>query len=245
MLAGREKFDGDFDEEIRLHRELKEQSLIRGGTSSEEARYAALREIGNSLRLREESREAWGWNWLEHFFQDARLALRQLRKSPGFTIVAILTLALGIGANTAIFTLVNAVLLKSLPVASPGQLYSLGDTKKCCDTTDFGDIRDNFALYSFPMYKQLRDNTPEFSDLAAFQSAPANLSVRRSGIAAAAAPYFGEIVSGNYFATFGVSAFAGRMLIPEDDQPTAAPVAVISSTILMSRIGSNSRQRTV
>jgi predicted permease len=228
MLAGREKFDGNFEEEIRLHRELKEQNLIRGGISSEEARYAARRKMGNSLRLREESREAWGWNWLEHFFQDTRLALRQLRKSPGLTIVAILTLALGIGANTAIFTLVNAVLLKSLPVANPGQLYSLGDTKKCCDTTDFGDIRDNFALYSFPLYKQLRDNTPEFSELAAFQSAPANLSVRRSGVAAAAEPYFGEIVSGNYFATFGVGAFAGRMLTPEDDQPTAAPVAVIS-----------------
>jgi predicted permease len=228
MLLGREKFDGELDEEMRLHRELKERSLIEGGKSPEEARYKAHREVGNALRLREESRDAWGWNWLEHFFLDARLGLRQLRKSPGFTIVVILTLALGIGANTAIFTLVNAVLLKSLPVANPSQLYSLGNTQKCCDTTDFGDIRDNFALYSYPLYKQLRDNTPEFSDLAAFQSAPANLSVRRSGVSTPAEPYIGEIVSGNYFATFGVGAFVGRMLTAEDDQPTAVPVAVIS-----------------
>jgi predicted permease len=228
MLLGREKFDGELDEEMRLHRELKEWNLVQGGASPEDARYAAQREIGNALRIREESRDAWGWNWLEHFIQDARLALRQLRKSPGFTMVAILTLALGIGANTAIFTLVNAVLLKSLPVANPSQLYSLGDTRKCCDTTDFGDIRDNFALYSYPLYKQLRDHTPEFSDLAAFQSAPANLSVRRTGLATPAESYLGEIVSGNYFATFGVAAFAGRMLTAEDDQPTAPPVGVIS-----------------
>ena len=228
MLLGRRQFDGELDEELQLHHVLKEQSMILQGASPEEARYAAQREIGNTLRLREESRDAWGWNWLEHFFQDTRLALRQLRKSPGFTIVAILTLALGIGANTAIFTLVNAVLLKSLPVQNPSQLYSLGNTQACCDTTDFGDIRNNFAMYSYPLYKQLRDNTPEFSDLAAFQTAPAILSVRRSGTTAAAEPYYGEIVSGNYFATFGVGAFAGRTLTPEDDQPTAAPVAVIS-----------------
>src|ERR1700719_1323343 len=188
----------------------------------------AQRELGNSLKCREESRDAWGWNWLEHCSKDARLALRALRKNPGFTIVAVVTLALGIGANTAVFTLVHAVLLTSLPVKNPSQLYSLGDTKACCDTTDFGDIRSNFAMFSYPLYKQLRDNMPEFSDLAAFQTAPVNLSVRRSGVLTPAEPHFGEIVSGNYFQTFGVGAFAGRGLIPEDDQPTAAPVAVMS-----------------
>jgi predicted permease len=228
MLLGRGKFDGELDEELRLHQELKEQELKDKGVPSEEAHYLAKREIGNALRLREESRDAWGWNWLEHLAQDSHLALRQLRKSPGFTIVAILTLALGIGANTAVFTLLHAVLLKPLPVKNPDELYSLGDTRKCCDTTDFGDIRDNFVLYSYPLYKQLRDNTPEFSDLAAFQTAPANLSVRRSGVSTPAEPYFGEIVSGNYFDTLGVGAYAGRTLLPEDDQPIAAPVAVMS-----------------
>jgi predicted permease len=228
MLLGRGRFDGELDEELRLHQALKEQELKDKGVPSEEAHYMAKREIGNALRLREESRDAWGWNWLEHLAQDSRLALRQLRKSPGFTIVAILTLALGIGANTAVFTLLHAVLLKPLPVKNPDELYSLGDTRKCCDTTDFGDIRDNFVLYSYPLYKQLRDNTPEFSDLAAFQTAPANLSVRRSGVSTPAEPYFGEIVSGNYFDTLGVGAYAGRTLLTEDDQPIAAPVAVMS-----------------
>src|SRR5215469_12831786 len=176
MLARREKFDSDMDEELRLHRELKQQELRANGVDAEEARYIARKEMGNSLRLREESRDAWGWNWLDYFFQDARLALRTLRKNPGFTIVAVMTLALGIGANTAVFTLVHAVLLKSLPVKNPSELYSLGDTKACCDTTDFGDIRNNFAMYSCPLYKQLRDNTAEFSDLAVFQTAPVNLS---------------------------------------------------------------------
>jgi hypothetical protein len=176
MLMRRDKFDSDMDEELRLHRELKQRELEANGVDAEEARYMARREMGNSLRLREESRDAWGWNWLEHLFQDARLALRTLRKNPGFTTVAVVTLALGIGANTAVFTLVHAVLLASLPVKNPSELYSLGDTKACCDTTDFGDIRNNFAMYSYPLYKQLRDNTPEFSDLAAFQTTPVNLS---------------------------------------------------------------------
>jgi predicted permease len=228
MLLRREKFDSEMDEEMRLHREMKQKELEAEGVEAREARYMAQRQMGNALRLREESRDAWGWNWVEHFMQDARLALRQLRRSPGFTIVAILTLALGIGANTAVFTLVHAVLLTPLPVKDPGQLYSLGDTQLCCDTTDFADIRDNFAMFSYPLYKQLRDNTPEFSDLAAFQTAPAHLSVRRSGAATPAEPDFGEIVSGNYFATLGVGTYAGRTLMPADDQPTAAPVAVMS-----------------
>jgi len=228
MLLRRERFDTEMDEEMRLHEELKEEELKRSGVAPEEARYMAKREIGNGLRLREESRDAWGWNWIEHLAQDSRLALRQLRKTPGFTLVAILTLALGIGANTAIFTLIHQVMLKPLPVKNPEQLYSFGDTTACCDTTDFADIRNNFAMFSYPLYKELRDNTPEFSDLAAFQTAPAYLSVRRSGLGTPAEPFFGEIVSGNYFQTLGIGAYAGRTLIPEDDQPNAASAAVMS-----------------
>ncbi len=158
-------------------------------------------------------------------FQDLRYGLRQLRRNPGFTAVAVVTLALGIGANTAIFTLVHAVMLKSLPVANPRQLYRLGDNDNCCVLNGF---QGSFSLFSYSLYRQFRDHTPEFSELAAFQSITMTLSVRRSGASAPAEPAVGEFVSGNYFTTFGIRAFAGRALTPADDTPSAPPVAVMS-----------------
>jgi macrolide transport system ATP-binding/permease protein len=180
-----------------------------------------------------------GSGWLDNLGKDVRYGLRQLWGSPGFAFVAILTLALGIGANTAIFTLVHAVMIKPLPVPNPNQLYSLGDTKLCCDTTDLSDLHDNFALYSFPLYRYLRNNTPEISELATFQSWLATLSVHRSGDRGVAEPYFGEFVSGNYFSLFEVGAFAGRTLTPADDQPNAQPVAVLSYRTWSQRFGSD------
>jgi predicted permease len=162
---------------------------------------------------------------MESLVQDVRYGLRVLRRSPGFTAVAVLTLALGIGANTAIFTLVHAVMLKSLPVANPDELYSLGDFQTCCDTTS---PQDNVSLYSYPLYKQLREDTPEFSQLAAFQTWVDSWSVRRSGSAGVPEPRFGQFVSGNYFSTFGVDGFAGRTLAAADDRPGAPPVAMMS-----------------
>src|SRR5262252_3853109 len=150
------------------------------------------------------------------FMQDLRYGFRRLRQSPGFALVCVLTLALGIGATTAIFTLVDAVMLKSLPVAIPKQLYRLGDNNNCCEMT--GTQNDgSFVLYSYPLYERLRDQTPEFSQLAAFGSYLSDLSIRRRGDAAAAQPYKGEYVSGNYFEMFGIGAFAGRALIAQDD----------------------------
>jgi predicted permease len=162
---------------------------------------------------------------MESLLQDVRYGFRVLRRSPGFTAVAVITLALGIGANTAIFTLVHAVMLKALPVANPEQLYSLGDFQTCCDTTS---PQDNISLYSYPLYKQLREDTPEFSELAAFQTWLDSWSVRRRGAPGVPEPRFGQFVSGNYFSTFGVSALAGRTFAAADDRPGAPPVAMMS-----------------
>ena len=162
---------------------------------------------------------------LETSLRDIRHGWRTLAKSPGFTIVAVLTLALGIGANTAIFTLVDAIMLKSLPVASPTQLYRLGNEETCCV---IGGNQGNWGIYSYALYEQFRDHTPEFSEMAAFQGGLQELSARRSGASAMAEPFVGEFISGNYFSTFGIGVFAGRAITPADDKPNAAPVAVMS-----------------
>jgi macrolide transport system ATP-binding/permease protein len=157
--------------------------------------------------------------------QDVRYGFRRLRQSPGFTTVCVITLALGIGANTAIFTLVDAVMLKSLPVAHPEELYRLGNSENCCV---IGGFQNDWAIFSYPLYQQFRDHEPEFSQMAAFQGGVGNLNVRRSGASGPAEPFIGEFVTGNYFSTFGLGAFAGRVITPEDDKAGAAPVAVMS-----------------
>ena len=157
---------------------------------------------------------------------DFKLALRHFRKSPGFAITIILTISLGIGANAAIFTLVHAVLLKSLPVADPASLYRIGDLDDCCVQGGFLNDDGDFDLYSYDLYRHLQQSAPEFEQLAAFQSGHNFMSVRpASGVARPERP---EYVSGNYFLTFGLGAYAGRTILPSDDQPGAPPVAVLS-----------------
>ena len=162
---------------------------------------------------------------MQTLIQDIRYALRQLRKSPGFTVTALVTLAVGIGANTAIFTLVHGVLLKNLPVANPAQLYKFGDQYDCCVE---GSLQGNWTLFPYPFYQYARDHTPAFEELAAAQSNRPDLNVRRVDSNAPAEALTGEFVSGNYFSTFGIGAYAGRTLSPEDDKAGSAPVAVIS-----------------
>jgi predicted permease len=166
--------------------------------------------------------------------QDLRYAFRRLRQAPGFSVVCIITLALGIGANTAIFTLVNAVMLKSLPVSDPKTLYRLGNVDNCCV---IGGMQGSWSIYSYALYKQFRDHTPEFSELAAFQGGLSELSVRRSETNSPAEPFQGEFVSGNYFNMFGIGAAVGRPITPEDDKPGAPPVAMISYRVWQQHFG--------
>ncbi len=159
------------------------------------------------------------------FTEDLRYALRQFLHAPGFTATAVLTLALGIGATTAIFTLVHAVLLKSLPVARPEELYRVGDEENCCVQ---GGLQDNWSLFSYDKYVTFRDGTPGFSELAAFQAGRGRAGVRRAGREDPAESLRTQHVSGNYFSMFGVGAYLGRVLIAEDDRRGAEPVAVMS-----------------
>ncbi|MGB6744372.1 MAG: ABC transporter permease, partial [Terracidiphilus sp.] len=160
---------------------------------------------------------------------DIRYALRQLRKSPGFTLTAIVTLALGIGANTAIFTLVHGILLRSLPVADPAQLYRIGDNDDCCveggipgNASDTGD----YTIFSFDLYQYLKRATPEFEQLAAAQAGIWNWSMRRGN--ALPKSMTGEFVSGNYFTTLGLGAYEGRLFTDGDDTPASPPTVVLS-----------------
>jgi predicted permease len=157
---------------------------------------------------------------------DIRFALRQFAKAPGFAATVILTIALGIGANTAIFTLVHAILLKSLPVANPASLYRVGDLDDCCVNGGFINDNGDFDLFSYDLYREFQNNTPEFEQLAAFQSGQNMMNVRVGNNLAKSERT--EYVSGNYFSTFGIGAYAGRMLQSSDDLPGAAPVAVLS-----------------
>ena len=170
---------------------------------------------------------------LKPFLQDIRYAWRQLRKSPGFTATAVLTLALGIGANTAIFTLVNEILLKSLPVANASGLYRVGDEVDCCVE---GGFQDDWTIFSYPLYEHLQANTPEFETLAASQTNRPNLSVRREGTKTADS-FSGELVSGNFFSTLGVGPFTGRVISPGDDKTGAPPVAVMSFRAWQNKYG--------
>ena len=158
---------------------------------------------------------------------DVRYSLRQLRKTAGFTMTAVLTLALGIGANTAIFTLVHAVLLKNLPVVDPKSLVRLGDKEDCCNM-GLTSFESDYTTFSYEGYKYLRDHTPEFEELAAMQAGSADLSVRRALVDTSSQSSLGEFVSGNYFQTFGIQPLIGRVLTPSDDREGAQPVAVMS-----------------
>jgi len=168
--------------------------------------------------------------------QDVLYALRQMRLSPIFTLTAMLTLALGIGATTAIFSLIDSVMLKSLPVADPASLYRVGDNNDCCVE---GGPQGSWGMFPYDLYQRFMAAAPEFEQIAAFQAGGSQFSVRRGEVNEPAKPLRGEYVSGNYFATFGVRAFIGRTLMPSDDQPSVAPAAMLSHRAWQQEYGSD------
>src|SRR5437016_14161465 len=235
MRRGRRILE-ELDRDIREHIERETQDNIERGMTPEEARYAAVRKFGNVMRVKEDTRDVWRIAWIEELWQDIRYGLRMLRNSPGFAAVAVLTLALGIGANTAIFSLIDAVMLRSLPVEKPSELVVLRWSARkapringymssgdCPSNLRFGAANPSGCSFSEPMFREIR-NTNQFSGVAAFANA-GPLALTGNGPASMIS---GQLVSGDFFNTLGLRAAAGRVLELSDDSPTAAPVAVLN-----------------
>ena len=235
----------ELDADIREHIERETQDNIERGMTPEEAHYAAVRKFGNVTRVKEETRDVWRVVWLDELWQDIRYGLRMLRKSSAFAAVAVLTLALGIGANTAIFSLIDAVMLRSLPVEKPSELvvlrWSARKAPRINGYMSSGDCPSNLRYaaanpsgcsFSEPIFREVR-NTNQFSGVAAFANA-GPLALTGNGPASMIS---GQLVSGDFFHTLGLKAAAGRELEMSDDSPTAAPVAVLNYGYWQSSFG--------
>jgi len=224
--------------EMEEHLTLQTEENVRAGLLPAEARRQAILKFGAVEAIREDYRDQRGLPFLEVLMRDLRFAFRGLRKAPAFTSATVLTLALGIGATTSIFTLVHAVLLKSLAVANPSELYRLGKGAYCCNWGGYSQ-ENEFSIFSYDLYKHFSKNTKGFAELAAFSGEVPMFGIRRSGRAEAAESYRGEFVSGNYFVMFGLNAYAGRVLRPGDDRRDASPVAVMSYRLWRQRYDSS------
>ena len=230
QLFSRRRLYDQLDQEMALHLEQRIEELTGSGMTEREATAAARREFGNVGMVKETVPVAWGWRWLEDLFGDLRFGVRMLRKNPGSTAVAILTLALGIGANTAIFTIFDAVLLESLPVREPSRLVLFSDDLS--EGSYRGDPPSNrWDAFSTEVSDYIRKQPLPFESLAAFRSGEDTVTVRLADSPSASGPAeraLVHLVSGNYFSTMGVDSVMGRTLSPEDDRPNAPPVAVAS-----------------
>jgi predicted permease len=220
-LFGRREWERDMDEELRGHMDLRADHWERGGLSRAEAERRARMEFGSAEHYREEVRSSFGLRWFDEFRQDLRYASRTLRRSPGFTLVAVLSLALGIGANTAVFSILNSMILRPLPVEAPERLVFL--------------MGGRGATSSFPNYLDLRDRNSTLSGLAAYRVSPV-------GIDTDAGPrrLWGYLVTGNYFDLLGVRPLLGRFFHAEEDtRPGQAPLAVLSYGAWQSRFAAD------
>lgn len=232
-IIHRQEVDNDLDDEIRSQLELMVDQKIEKGMNRDEARRAAKIDLGGVEQVKEQVRAARTGVWFDTLLQDVRFGLRMLRKNPGFTTVVVLTLALGIGVNTAIFSFMDSILVRQLPVRDPSSLVTLNWHSQlgftfsmhcdgCTDnSTKSGIVAD---IFPYPVFDLFRKNDSLFSSVFAYCSAR-NLSLIIRGRAGVAK---GEYVSGDYFRTLGLAPGAGRLIIPDDDQISAAPVAVLS-----------------
>jgi predicted permease len=224
-LFGARQLDRDLDDELRTHIEMETEANLSRGMSPREARRAALIEFGGLAQTAEAYRDGRGLQWLETLFQDIRFAARGFRKAPGFTAVAILSLALGIGVNTVIFSMVNMALLRPLPVEDPGRLAILSMQQQGSIIT---------PVFSYPDYRDLREQAASaFSDILAYRTGLDGLSV--NGHADRIVTHY---VTGNYFTLLGVKPAAGRLILPsESEADGAGPVVVLSYSYWKTRFG--------
>jgi predicted permease len=224
-LLLRPRVEEELDGELSFHLQQQIDENLAAGMSPEDARFAALRSIGGADQVKEKCRDMRGVNFVENLVRDLHYATRMLRKSPGFTAVAILSLALGIGANTAIFSLIDRVMLQSLPVRNPEQLVLLGDGR-VSGTWEGVRIQGRANMFSYPVYRDLEARNQVFSGLLAFVSYTDTV---RANIGRGEPELVNmKMVSGNYFAVLGVSPLLGRTLAASDDQTGANPVVVLS-----------------
>jgi predicted permease len=241
----RKKHESDLDEEFATHLKMAAQDRVERGEAAGDAERAARREFGNVQLVKEVTRDVWGWRWLSDLVNDARYGLRTLSKNPGFTSVAVLTLALGIGANTAIFSLIDAALLRSLPVRDSGQLvlmewHAKRDPRRW-SSSSYGDCEhpnpkagSGGCSFSQPFFEQIRSQSALFSNVAAFAWAG---QLNLSGNGAAKMINQVGLVSGEYFETLGVQPALGRLIGPGDNTPSASPTIVLSYSYWRSEFG--------
>jgi predicted permease len=228
-LVERRMREEDLNDEIQAHLRMAIHDRVDRGETFREAAQSAQREFGNLLLIKEVTREMWGWTSMERLGQDLRYAGRLLRKSQGFTAVAVLSIALGIGANTAIFSLMDAVMLRSLPVRSPNELVVIGDPTRVGSLSEGSGRTD---IFSHPFYERFRERNHAFTDIYA-SAKTEHLDVALEG-ARANADVHGEapqsrFVTGNYFSVLGVPAIVGRTFSEQEVRIAGgAPVVVIS-----------------
>jgi len=241
-LLHRDEFAGDLNEEMRLHLDLRARKLQKQGIPEDEATHMAQRQFGNRTVVQDVSSELWGWTAWERLFQDFRLGARTLRKTPAFTAVAVLTLAIGLGINTAVFSVVNAVMIRSLPYPEPARLVSLWEETSRQPPASFSSSRSSVGgaggprrtTVSVANLQDYQQHGSSFAGLAAYALTPKNLTGTGTP-----ERIQGESVTWNFFGVLGVEPLLGRTFLPEDDQPGVSSAVILTHDFWQRRLGAD------